>query len=249
MESTVFGGGPGASGRRTVRLAGNGPDTVATNMNVGFLYIPLPLAVPTPLRLARMGRVSCSSRPDLFDDPSASRIHIDQLSFCNGADIGTDRLFQPACELELPEPSMSSSLTRSARKEVLRIVRSRSLEPRYIRVDLSDLFGQRRLRCSGTGTRQYAAIGRRPATVVLRVCTSSMSPGRPRHSCRSRRNKIFSRKRSLHASGSETGSGGLVLHGGTPKTGMSSLTGLFGCQSKDMLAEEGWWYPPRRWCC
>ena len=89
--------------------------------------------------------------------------------------------------------------------------------------------------------RANAAIGRRPATSFFSMYkqhvarqAAALVPVTPKRIFSQAfvaRTRIGDRKRRL------------VLHGGTPKTGTSSLQDYLGA-NRSMLAEEGWWYPP-----
>ena len=210
-------------------------DTIATNMNVGFLYIPLPLA--SRLRSVWHGWAEfLSSRPDLFDDPS-DRGHIDQLSFAMA--LTSERIAYSNLPANWNFPCHHEQLPHTFRsKEVLRVVRYDT------RLDIFGLISpiySDNAAFDAELERANAAIGRRPATSFFSMYkqhvarqVAALVPITPKKIFSQAfvaRTRIGDRKRRL------------VLHGGAPKTGTSSLQDYLGA-NRSILAEEGWWYPP-----
>ena len=209
--------------------------TIATNMNGGFLYVPRPL-LPRLRSGWRRWAEFLFSRPDLVDDPRM-RVHIDQMSF----------------SMALPSEQIPfSHLTANWNFPCHEERRPRSFRPdedlRVIHYHRNlDAFGLIAPAYSDNGVfdaaveRVNAAVGSREETQFFdmykrhlarqSVARVPVMPERIFSPAFVARTWIGDRKRRM------------ILHGGTPKTGTSSLQWCLGA-NREALAEEGWWYPP-----
>lgn len=214
----------------------NRGESIATNFNGGFLYIPATgLAA---LREAWRGWAEfLFSRPEIFDPPSA-RHHIDQISFAMALAAERTPYRHLATNWNFPCHNAKALPPRLYdAKEGLRVVHYH---------DCLDEFGLVAPRLQGFAPLTAAldtvnaAIGRRPEALfyepykrqlaldaVSRVPAVS-APLFPHEFVA--RTRIGERKRRL------------VLHAGTPKTGTWSLQHHLG-MNRDTLADHGLWYP------
>lgn len=209
--------------------------TVVTNMNGGFLYVPRAL-LPRLRTGWRRWAEYLFSRPDLIDDPRM-RIHIDQISFSMA--LSSERIPFSHLTANWNFPSHDEKHPRSFRSE-------EDLHVIHYHWNL-DAFGLIAPAYSGNDAfdaaveRVNTAIGSRGESVffdmykrhlarqsVARVPVTSKQVFSRGFVARTR---IGDRKRRM------------ILHGGTSKTGTSSLQHCLGANRRT-LAEEGWWYPP-----
>lgn len=209
--------------------------TVATNMNGGFLYVPRPL-LPRLRSGWRRWAEFLFSRPDLVDDPRL-RTHIDQTSFSMA--LPSERIPFSHLTANWNFPCHTERRPCSFRPdEELRVI--------HYHWNL-DAFGLIAPAYSDDGAfdaaveRVNAAVGGREETLFFGMYKRHLArqsvaqvPAMPK--------RIFSQ-----AFVARTWSGDrkrrMILHGGTPKTGTSSLQWRLGA-NRLALAEEGWWYPP-----
>ena len=208
-------------------------ETIATNFNGGFLYVPQPQIAP--LRHAwRRWAEFLFARPQLFTDDT--RKHIDQVSFALAI-----------ASTNTPHRQLPSNWNFPCHEqhELRYFDASERLVALHVH-DCLDEFGLIAPKISGYAAvdeaveRLNAAIGERRASVffdlfkrdrakqaVSRVPVTGHKIFSQRCIARMR---IGERKRRL------------ILHAGTPKTGTSSLQRHLGSHRVE-LASAGWWYP------
>ena len=210
-------------------------ETVATNFNGGFLYIPH--VHLRRLRAAwRKWAEFLHARPSIFDHPSAKK-HLDQVSFAMA--LASEEIPYRHLPTNWNFPCHEDRHPRSFRPEV-------ALRALHYH-DRLDEFGLIAPVVSGFAAlntaveRVNATLGRRRGTAFF--------DGYRRHRAKEAvrlvpvmpkamfspdfiaRTWIGNRKRRL------------VLHAGTPKTGTSSLQHHLGA-NRQRLAANGYWYPP-----
>lgn len=212
---------------------GNG-ETVATNFNGGFYYVP-DRAVPALRAKWCAWAEFLFARPELFDNPGQC-CHIDQISFALAlADLGLAYRHLPA---NWNFPLHSAALPRSFRPDepVLVLHYHQCLDTFGL---LAPVFeGEPSVAAAVAGVNDAIATHEDltfftdykrhlAREAVKAVPTLSVSP--------------FSADFTARAA-----SGGrrrrLILHAGTPKTGTSSLQWLLG-NNRRLLADNGFWYP------
>ena len=209
-------------------------DTIATNMDGGFLYIPLPLA--SRLRLAwRRWAEFLLSRSDSCDDPSI-QAHIGRISFAMA--LASERIPFSHLTANWNFPSHADRTPRTFRpEEYLRVLRYRE------NLDAFGLIASAYLDAAAVNAaveRINAAVGRRSGTMFFDMYKRhlarqalALAPAMTKETFSSAfvaRTWIGDRKRRL------------ILHAGTPKTGTGSLQDHLGA-NRSLLAEKGWWYP------
>ena len=213
-------------------------NTIATNMDGGFLYIPLPLA--SRLRLAwRRWTEFLISRSDPCDDPSM-QAHIGRISFAMA--LASERIPFSHLPANWNFPCHADRTPRTFRpEEYLRVLRYR---------ENLDAFGLIAPACLDAAVnaaveRINAAVGRRSGTMFFDMYKChlarqalALAPAMTKETFSSAfvaRTWIGDRKRRL------------ILHAGTPKTGTSSLQRHLS-DNRKVLADNGWWYPePSDW--
>ena len=209
-------------------------ETLSTNLNGGFLYIPH--AQLEPVRTAwRHWAEFLHARPHLFDHPSARR-HTDQIAFAmalTAEDIPCVRLTSnwnyPAHKARSPRTFMPDAPLRAIhyhdRLDRFGLIGTAAFDSGPVAATLARV--NRALGCRDRSMfvnahRKHlaiAAIGKTPATPASKFSEAFVA-----------RSWIGDRKRRL------------ILHAGTPKTGTSSLQRYLGAHRRE-LADAGWWYP------
>lgn len=208
-------------------------ETIATNFNGGFLYVPQ--ACLSPLRRAwRRWAEFLFERPELFDE--SSRKHVDQVSFALAL-----------VSADIPFRHLSSNWNLPCHEDRPLRLFDESDHLRALHYhDCLDAFGLIAPRAYRYGVvadaaeRVNVALGQRRATdffdlfkrqlakqAVSRVPVASKTMFSEHFLARTWRGD--SKRR-------------LILHAGTPKTGTSSLQRHLG-SNREQLAQCGWWYP------
>ena len=209
--------------------------TVATNMNGGFLYVPWAL-LPRLRTGWRRWAEFLFSHPDLIDDPRM-RIHIDQISFSMA--LSSERIPFSHLTANWNFPSHDERHPRSFRSEEdLHVIHYHwnldafgLIAPTYSGNDAFDAAVERvNMAIGGRGESVFFDMYKRHLArqSVARVPVTSKQVFSRGFVART---WIGDRKRRM------------ILHGGTSKTGTSSLQHCLGANRRT-LAEEGWWYPP-----
>ena len=210
-------------------------DSIATNLNGGFLY--LPRTHIGPLRKAwRRWAEFLFANTHLFDHPSA-RKHLDQVSFAMA--LASERIpFRPLAT-NWNYPGHRNRVPRGyLPKEPLRALHY------HDRLDEFGLIGSAASDCAAVKeaiARANSALAARQTTPLffdrhrshLALDAAGAVPALPAATFSAEflaRTSIGSRKRKL------------ILHAGTPKTGSSSLQRHLGTHRRE-LAAHGWWYP------
>ena len=209
-------------------------ETIATNFNGGFVYVPQ--AQLAPLRRAwRRWAEFLFTRPQLFADDS--RKHIDQVSFAMAVASTGAPYRQLPTNWNFPCHEQHELRYFNANDDLVAL---------HVH-DCLDEFGLLAPTISGypavneAAKNLNAALGQRRASAFF----NRFKRGRARqavsrvpvtgHAMFSRRciaqARLGDRKRRL------------ILHAGTPKTGTSSLQRHLG-SNRQQLASAGWWYPP-----
>ena len=214
----------------------NRGDSIATNFNGGFLYVPA--SGLRALRTAwRAWAEFLFSRPEVFDPPSA-RHHIDQISFAMALAAEGTPYRHLATNWNFPcHNAKALPPRRFEASEPLRVVHYH---------DCLDEFGLVAPRLQGFAPLDAAldtvnaAIGEREDALffesykrhlALEAASRVPAVSKPLFSPEFvARTWIGEKKRRL------------ILHAGTPKTGTSSLQHHLGMH-RDALARHGWWYP------
>ncbi len=210
-------------------------EAVSTNLNGGFLYVPMAMTRRLQTAWCRWGEL-LFSRPDLFDAP-AQRTHIDQLAFA--LTLASERIPYGHLRANDNFPCHTSRRPLSHDPEAaIRVLhyhwnldRFGALSPVFSEpgvidgaVDrVNDAIAAHEPMFFGRYRRHLAteAIGAVPDVDEDRFAPHSPVRSRP-DSGRRRR---------------------LILHTGTPKTGTSSLQ-FHLAGNRGTLAERGVWYPP-----
>ena len=209
--------------------------TIATNFNGGFLYVPR--AFMERLRAAwRKWAEFLFPLPEISDHPSV-RKHIDQISFAMA--VASERIPYRHLPTNWNFPCHEArNPHRYRRDEDLRVLHYHTcLDPfGLLAPEFSDAAA-----VDAAVERINAAIGRRGGTIFFDMYKRHLAQEAVRDvSVMAKtmfsadfiaRTWIGSRKRRL------------ILHGGTPKTGTSSLQRQLN-SNRQVLVANGWWYPP-----
>ena len=210
-------------------------DTLATNLNGGFIYIPTTCI--EPLRNAwRHWAEYLYAEPGLFDHPT-HRKHIDQIAF--GMALAAEEMPFRHLPTNWNYPGHKDRRPRAYRPdEPLRVLHYHDRLDRFGLIDTADSD------CPAVAE----AVDQVNAALVKRTDTSaffamhredmacdaiSAVPVVPASKFSNQfiaRTRIGEHKRRL------------ILHAGTPKTGTSSLQHCLGTHRSE-LVEQGWWYP------
>ena len=209
-------------------------DTVATNFNGGFLYLPLPLLPRVRSAWRKCGEF-LHARPELFAHPS-QRMHTDQVSFAMGlasAEIPYRRLSAnwnfPLHRPEMPTSFQSEEPVRGLHYH-RRLDTFGLIEPALKDNSVID----------EAVSRANAAIGAQDASMFFALYK--------RHLAREATSRIPDRKALTFSEAflARTRIGDqkrrLILHAGTPKTGTTALQWHLATNAKG-LSEQGIWYP------
>ena len=214
-------------------------DTIATNMDGGFLYIPLPLASRLRLAWRRWAEFLFSRSDHPCDDPSM-QAHIGRISFAMA--LASERIPFSHLPANWNFPCHTDRTPRTFRpEEYLRVLRYRE------NLDAFGLIAPAYLDAAVNAAveRINAAVGRRSGTMFFDMYKQhlarqalALAPAMTKETFSSAfvaRTWIGDRKRRL------------ILHAGTPKTGTSSLQRHLS-DNRKVLADNGWWYPePSDW--
>ena len=211
----------------------DGGNTIATNFNGGFLYIPS--AHLRPLRHAwRRWAEFLFARPDLFTDET--RKHLDQVSFA-----------MALAATGIPYRHLASNWNFPCHEEHrLRLfVENESLRALHYH-DRLDEFGLLAPEVSGYAAldeaveRLNGAIGQRHTSMFFDLFKRQQAK-RAVSRAPAIGSQMFSAQ-FVARTWVGTAKRRLILHAGTPKTGTSSLQRHLGGH-RQRLAELGWWYP------
>ena len=214
-------------------------DTIATNLNGGFLYLPMDRI--ESLRAAwRKWAEFLFARPDLFGPRGASEAafkHVDQLAFALA--LAAD---------DVPLRHLPTNWNFPGHKDRQpRLHRQNEPVCALHYHDCLDAFGLLAPKVRGFAAldqaveRVNASIGGKPATEFFErfkrqraleaVCDVPTLP-----------KTTFSAEFLTRARTPQGGQRRLILHAGAPKTGTSSLQRHLG-EHRVALAAKGWWYP------
>ena len=209
-------------------------DTVATNLNGGFLYLPLPLAAP--MRSAwRKWAEFLYERPELFETP-AQRNNTDQIAFALA--LASEKFPLRYLSANWNFPAHRPEMPRSFRPELpIRGVHYHRcldtfglIEPAFKASPVVD-----------------EAVSRANATIGAQD-PSMFFERYKRHLAREAVKRVPEKKALTFSDAfvARTWIGDrkrrLVLHAGTPKTGTTALQWHLASNRKE-LAERGFWYP------
>ena len=210
-------------------------DTIATNLNGGFLYVPR--AYVGPLRNKwRHWAEFLFAKPDLFDHPSA-RKHTDQIAFAMA--LASAQIPFRHLPTNWNYPGHKDRVPRAYRgDEPLRVLH---YHDRLGRFGLIDAAESDRIAVEDAVNRVNSALSERDGPslfydlhredIALRAIGAVPAlPASTFSNAFIARTWIGNQKRRL------------ILHAGTPKTGTSSLQFHLGTHRRELMA-EGWWYP------
>ena len=209
-------------------------ETISTNFNGGFLYVPMKL-VPCLQPAWRRWAEFLYARPELFDRPG-QRHHTDQISFCLA--LAAEKIPYRHLSANWNFPLHRSTLPQSFRPDVaVRVLHYHRCLDTFGLIDpvFKDSPVIKKL-----VRRVNAAIGERDESMFFdlykhhlaqEIVSSIPLATSPLFSEDFlARTQVGNKKRRL------------VLHAGTPKTGTTSLQWHL-ASNRHSLAEQGYWYP------
>ena len=210
-------------------------NTIATNLNGGFLYVPRPHIEPLRNEWRHWAEF-LFAKPDLFDHPSA-RKHIDQIAFAMA--LASARIGFRHLPTNWNYPGHKDRVPRAYRRdEPLRVLH---YHDRLGRFGLIDAAESDAAAVEEAVNRVNSALAARDGPSLfydlhredMALRAIGAVPALPASTFSDAfiaRTWIGDQKRRL------------ILHAGTPKTGTWSLQFHLGTHRRELMA-EGWWYP------
>ena len=210
-------------------------DTIATNLNGGFLYVPRPYIEPLRNKWRHWAEF-LFAKPDLFDHPSA-RKHIDQIAF--GMALASARIPFRHLPTNWNYPGHKDRVPRGYRRdEPLRVLHYHDRVGRFGLIDAAEF----------DGAAVEDAVNRVNSVLAARDARSLFYDLHREDMALRAINAVPALPASIFSDAfiARTWIGDhrrrLILHAGTPKTGTWSLQFHLGTHRRELMA-EGWWFP------